>query len=77
MGYTTTDKCHEDLNLEQTPKNVLNVLNRAGWTLQEASDGTKIHHARINAALYGSGKLTDSEWKILLDKAGRRVFDAS
>jgi hypothetical protein len=75
MGYTTTDKCHEDMELPQTPENVRRVIERAGWNFHEAATATGIHHARVNGAIYGSCNLTESEWRLLLREAGRRKFD--
>ncbi len=78
MGFTTGDKCYEDLNMEQTPANIAKVLDRAGWTHKEAVavlDG-EVSIAGLVWAMRGTKFMEDRVWRLLLDKAGRRVFDA-
>jgi hypothetical protein len=75
MGYTTTDKCHEDLNLPQTPENVKAVRVRAGWTEEEAGDAVRTTEHLFKRVESGQAKLSDFVWRQFLDMAGRRVFD--
>jgi hypothetical protein len=76
MGYTTTDKCHEDMSLPQTPENVRKVLDRAGWTVWEACNQVFCSFEQLSDALSGEKALPDGLWKDLLDVCGKRVFDA-
>lgn len=75
MSFTFGHPCMFSMDIKQTPETVRKVLDIAGWNTSEAADETRIHHSRINFAAYGSGRLTDEEWRLLLDKAGRRAFD--
>lgn len=75
MGYTTTDKCHEDMNLPQTPENVKAVRVRAGWTQEEAALESWVTETLFKRVESGEARLPDVLWQEFLDAAGRRVFD--
>jgi len=75
MGYTIIDKCHEDMNLPQTPENVKAVRVRAGWTVSEAAYESGVRYDFWSEVEAGTKKLPDKVWRKFLDAAGRRVFD--
>jgi len=75
MGYTTTDKCHEDMGLPQTPDNVKAVRVRSGLTVSEAAYGSGVRYDVWTDAESGIGRLPDKKWKNFIEFAGRRVFD--
>ena len=75
MGYTTTDICHEDMSLEQTPENVKAVRMRAGLTVTEAAYESGVRYDLWTDAESGIRKLPDKKWKNFIEFAGSRVFD--
>ena len=75
MGYTTTDICHEDMSLEQTPENVKAVRVRSGLTVSEAAYESGVRYDLWTDAESGIRKLPDKKWKNFIEFAGRRVFD--
>lgn len=76
MGFTSTDKSIFSPDMPQTPENVRKVLDIAGWTAEEAADALGVRKFYIQMVLRGSSVMRDELWKELLDKAGRRAFDA-
>jgi DNA-binding XRE family transcriptional regulator len=77
MGWTTSDKCYEMLDMDQTPANLRATRIRAGWTQQEAALEVGISPSQIDNAEDGLNPLTDDIWRKFIGMAGRRVFDAS
>ena len=76
MGYTTTDKCWEDRDMDQTPRNVRDVRERAGWTQQEAALVVGISASEFDNAEDGLTPLPDDTWRKFVGMAGCRIFDA-
>jgi hypothetical protein len=77
MGYTTTEKCYEDMNLPQTPENIKAVRVRAGLTVSEAAYETGIRYDLWVQVEAGAKTLPDKKWRDYIEFAGRRVFDAN
>ena len=75
MGFTTGDKCHEDLNMPQTPRDIFLIRERAGWTYEEAAAAINSDPSVIASAEQGYRPMPDAIWREFLLKAGRRVFD--
>lgn len=75
MGYTTSTKCYEDLNMKQSPRAVFEVRDRAGWTYDEAAEAIKADRSVIASAEQGYRPMPDAMWREFLLKAGQRVFD--
>jgi hypothetical protein len=75
MGYTSGHPCMFNLDMKQSPETVRKVLDIAGWNEFEASQATGIDSEFIRLASLGMRELYQRDWRLLLDKAGRRAFD--
>jgi hypothetical protein len=75
MGYTSVSTSMFPPDMRQTPENVAKVLDIAGWNYTEAAKETGIAPVSLLMAANGKTELPEAQWKLLLDKAGRRSFD--
>ena len=57
--------------MRQTPDNVRQVLNDAGWTIKEAAKEIGIDPARLVDAADGFRQLPPSVWQELIDATSR------
>ena len=75
MGFSTAPTSMFSPDMRQTPENVRKVLDVAGWNYTEAAKETGIAPVSLLMAANGKKELPETQWKLLLDKAGRRSFD--
>lgn len=76
MGFSDVPTNHLDLDMPQTPVNVMTVRVNAGWTQEEAAYMVRFPVAFWHRVEAGYEKLHDTTWRQFLELAGRRAFDA-